>query len=141
MPKPMQKNMPKHMKKQWRQTHYMLFAVAAVAIAYIAAAPGAAQAQDEAASTTPADPAMDDGQKAEHDSWSAEKQAAYAAWPAETKTYYWSLSDSRQMMFWALADTDKIALTAMTGPEREAAWERIEARAGPRPSAGWPRAS
>ncbi|MEM7779207.1 MAG: hypothetical protein AAF697_02310 [Pseudomonadota bacterium] len=127
--------------KTKRHSHFFLIGVAFVAIAYVATAPGSAQASNplvDAVSQTAmaGDPSMSEAQKVEHDSWTADKQAEYAAWPAETKAYYWSLSSERRMMFWALADSDKIALTAMTGPERDAAWERIEARAGPAPSAG-----
>ena len=118
-----------------RTTHYVLFAIAVVTFGYVAAAPGQAALQEEGASAIPPDPALTPEQKAEHDGWPAEKQAAYAAWPGETKGYYWTLSDERRMMFWALADSDTIALTAMTGPEREAAWERIEALAGAPPTA------
>jgi hypothetical protein len=71
-----------------------------------------------------AEPATD--QQAEIDSWPAEQKAAYDAWPEETQAYYWSLPPERQMLFWRLSDEDKIALTAMTGPERDAAWTQIE---------------
>ena len=114
-----------------RRSHYWLFGVAVAALGYVAISPGAAHAQyDDAMSAGSVDPAMNEEQRAEHDSWPEEKQAAYAAWPRETQAYYWSLNPERQMLFWALADSDKIALTAMTGPEREDAWERIEAQAG-----------
>ncbi len=64
-------------------------------------------------------------QQAEVDRWPPIMQTTYRAWPRETKTYYWSLDGQQQQIFWRLRERDKIALTAMTGPEREAAWEQI----------------
>jgi hypothetical protein len=120
-----------------RKSHYLLFGVAIVALGYVAASPGAAQAQDDgAARAIAAQPELTTDQQAEHDRWPTTTQAQYAAWPAETKSYYWSLEPGRRMLFWALADSDKIALTAMAGPEREDAWKRIEERAGSPPGAG-----
>lgn len=131
-----------------RTSYALLFGVAAAGLGLIATAPGAAMAPQSAADalTQPesmpdpapdptSDPMPSEQRQAEIDSWPAEKQTAYSAWPAETKAYYWTLSDERRMMFWALADSDKIALTAMTGPERDAAWERIEEAAGTAPPA------
>lgn len=117
-----------------RKSHFALFAVAFATLGYVAVAPALAAVQDDGVEATiPPDPDLAPDQQAEFDSWPAEKRAAYEAWPAETKSYYWSLSPRRQMMFWALADSDKIALTAMTGPERDAAWDRIESQAGAPP--------
>lgn len=118
-----------------RKSHYALIAVAAVTIGYVAVSPGLANAavQEEAERLLPADPELTPEQQATVGSWTPQQQIEYAAWPAETKGYYWTLSASRQALFWALADSDKIALTAMTGPEREAKWERIEYLAGPEP--------
>lgn len=116
-----------------RKSHYALIAVAIATISYVTAAPGQARAPQEAERLVPADPELTPEQQADLDSWSPQQQLEYAAWPAETKRYYWSLVPNRQALFWALADTDKIALTAMTGPEREAKWERIEYLAGAQP--------
>lgn len=117
-----------------RKSHYALFAVAIATLGYVMTAPGLASAQmPQAERALPADPPLAPDQQAEHDSWSQQQQIEYAAWPAETKAYYWSLSPERQRLFWALADSDKIALTAMTGPEREAKWDRIEVLAGQAP--------
>ncbi|MEM9500430.1 MAG: hypothetical protein AAF941_01165 [Pseudomonadota bacterium] len=69
-------------------------------------------------------------QQAVFDGWPPDQQYAYGTWPSETKTYYWSLSSERQELFWRLSDDDKIAITAMTGSERETAWETIEASTG-----------
>ncbi|QUL38463.1 hypothetical protein [Erythrobacter sp. JK5] len=68
-------------------------------------------------------------QQAEYDGWPPDMQSAYMTWPNETKGYYWSLTPERQGLFWRLSDDDKLALTAMTGPERDTAWQNIEARA------------
>lgn len=120
-----------------RKSHYVLFAVAAATAGYLTAAPGHAAVQDEdSAMTVQAEPELSPEQKAEHDSWPEAEKAAYAAWPVETKTYYWSLPFERQRMFWRLTDEDKIAMTAMTGPEREAAWSEIEATAAMAPPEG-----
>ncbi len=118
-----------------RIAHYCLFGVAAATFGYLTLAPGASAQEEAVPAPMPSEPAPPDGgpspeQLAEIDSWPSEKKAAYDTWPDETKGYYWTLSDERQNLFWALADSDKIALTAMTGPEREAAWEQVEARAG-----------
>ncbi len=69
-------------------------------------------------------------QQAVFDSWAPDQQIAYNSWPSETKNYFWSLSPDRQGLFWRLTDEDKLAITAMTGPEREKAWSGIEAAAG-----------
>jgi hypothetical protein len=115
-----------------------LFGVAAATAVYLAAAPAVAHAQDEMEDAdTMTEPvpsaALDETQQADYDSWSEEQKVAYATWPVETQNYYWSLLPERQMMFWRLTDEDKVALTAMTGPEREAAWEQVEGRTGSAP--------
>lgn len=75
-------------------------------------------------------------QRAMFDDWPPDKQFAYNSWPRATKDYYWSLSSERQKLFWRLSDEDKIAVTAMTGPERDAAWKSIEESAqNPKPEA------
>ncbi len=120
-----------------RKSHIYLFAVAAVTVGLVATAPVAANTSS--AITTIAVQASGElgpDQKAEFDIWSSEKQAEYELWPAETQSYYWSLTPDRQMVFWRLSDEDKIAITAMTGPEREAAWGRIESRASNPPPEG-----
>lgn len=123
-----------------RISHALLFGVAAATLGFVVTSTGTAAPQDEQSATAmppempdPVDTTPD--QQAEIDGWPAEKQTAYAAWPDETKGYYWTLSPKRQAIFWALTDSDKVALTAMTGPEREDAWERIEAMAGDAPTA------
>lgn len=110
-----------------RISQALLYGVAAATFTFVLTSTGTAAVQDEhsARAMPPPDDAKPDKQ-AEIASWPAEQQSAYAAWPAETQAYYWSLSPERQKMFWAIADSDKIALTGMTGPEREAAWEEIE---------------
>lgn len=117
-----------------RKSHYYLFGVAAVTLGLVAAAPGAAnEPQDNVAQGPDASaPAatMTPEQKAKFDGWPAEKQTEFQLWPAETQAYYWSLNAERQMLFWRLSDEDKIALTAMTGTERDAAWLTIESSAG-----------
>lgn len=119
-----------------RSGNVMLFGVAAITLGYLLTAPAAAVAPqdvvDEVMEEPPTDPVAE---QAQIETWSPEKQAAYEAWPTETKAYYWTLSPERQKMFWALADSDKVALTAMTGPEREEAWKQVEARAGKPPEA------
>ena len=122
-----------------RISHYALFAVAMATFGYIAAAPGLAAPQEDGATAIPPGHALTPDQKAEHDGWPPDKRATYAAWPGETQAYYWTLTPERRLVFWALADSDKIALTAMAGPEREAAWERIEALAGEPPDAAYAR--
>ena len=112
-----------------RISHLNLFGVALATIGLVAAAPIAAIAQNAPSSSTPSSPQLSAEQQADFDSWPSTQQAQYELWPAETQTYYWELSKPRQMLFWQLADEDKIALTAMTGPERDAAWNKIEARA------------
>lgn len=108
--------------------------VAAAAIGFLAATPSLAIAPQKEGTVDPG-PSQSSAaeltskQQAEVDSWPVDQQTAYMSWPEETKVYYWSLTASQQMLFWRLTDEQKIALTAMTGPEREAAWQRIEARA------------
>lgn len=118
-----------------RNSHYLLYAVGLATIGYVAAAPGlAAPPMSDDPSTALAEPSPQLDREAEIAGWPADMQTAYAAWPDETKEYYWTLTPVRQRLFWALADSDRIALTAMTGPERDAAWKEIEARAGEPPS-------
>ena len=132
-----------------RLSHIYLAAVAVVTLGFVAAAPGAADGQDanapqdteppaEAAETAPpVEPAAPhDGAEewTEFRSWPVERRAEYEAWPLETQTYYWTLTRERQALFWRLPDEDKIALTAMTGPEREAAWAQLESRASTPPA-------
>ena len=119
-----------------RKSHFILGAVAAVTFGVVASAPGSAQDVEEPAPPPAPDPMAPEA-KAEYDGWPAEKQAEYDAWPPETQGYYWTLTPERQTMFWRLEDSDKIAITAMTGPERDAAWTQIEnAFADPGPSEG-----
>lgn len=108
-----------------RMSHVQLIGVAIVTFGIIAAAPVAAQDEE---------PMLNPVQQEDLESWPEEQKAAYAAWPTETKSYYWTLTPERQALFWRLSDEDKIAITAMTGPEREAAWARIEQRASAPPS-------
>ncbi|MEP0391309.1 MAG: hypothetical protein ABJ205_13975 [Erythrobacter sp.] len=117
-----------------RKSQYQMSGVAAAALGFLAASPSLATAPQEegakdAGPSQLSDPALSAKQQAEVDSWPVEQQTAYMGWPAETKGYYWSLTSSKQMLFWRLTDEQKIALTAMTGPEREAAWQRIEGSA------------
>ncbi|MFL0356305.1 hypothetical protein ACI5KX_07465 [Erythrobacter sp. GH1-10] len=127
-----------------RQSHIYLAAVAVATIGLVVAAPGASQNDmpvpsgeapiDQMAPAIPP-PDLAPDQQAEYDNWPPDRKYAYDSWPAETKGYYWSLSPERQDLFWRLSDEDKIALTAMTGTERESAWEMIEQRAGQSPDA------
>lgn len=117
-----------------RKSKYQASGVVAAALGFLATTPSMAFApQDEGAADAgpaqPSDPDLSSEQQAEVDSWPVEQQTAYMGWPAETKGYYWSLEPSQQMLFWRLTDEQKIALTAMTGPERDAAWQQIEGRA------------
>jgi hypothetical protein len=112
-----------------RVSHLYLFGVAALTLGVVVVAPSAASAQDAPSASAPASPQLSAEQQAEFDSWPGPQQAQYELWPAETQTYYWQLSPKRQSLFWRLPDEDKIAMTAMTGPERDAAWKQIEARA------------
>lgn len=109
-----------------RFSHAMLYGIAAATFGFLATAPGSAQTPDPMMSSvdepTPA-------QKAQMKNWSSDQQAAYKSWPAETQSYYWTLSPDRQMLFWQIDDETKLAITAMTGPEREAAWSEIESEA------------
>ena len=123
-----------------RKSKYQKSGVVAAALGFLAATPTIAEEplaiegpQDDGAgdaepASAPA-PELSPEQQAEVAGWPADQQTAYMTWPAETQGYYWELSEPRQKMFWMLKDEDKIALTAMTGPEREAAWSQIEARA------------
>lgn len=103
--------------------HLMAASLAASAVT----APAMLSAQDE----TPIDEvSLTEEQQAVYDGWAPDQQVAYNSWPGETKSYFWSLSPDRQDLFWRLTDEDKLAITAMTGPERDKAWEGIEAAAG-----------
>jgi len=103
------------------------YLIGASLAAAAAVAPATIAAQDELPGE---DVSLSSEQQAIYDGWAPDMQVAYDAWPSETKGYFWSLSTSRQNLFWRLADEDKLALTAMTGPEREKAWSGIEATAG-----------
>lgn len=115
-------------------SHIHLFGVVVLTAAFLITSPGGAQEEGDTKQKASLDmiqtemPSSDLSaeQQAEYDSWAPDQQFAYQSWPAETKAYYWSLSSERQALFWQLSDEDKIALTAMTGPEREAAWKTIE---------------
>lgn len=85
------------------------------------------QVDDGPAGSTPV--MLTPEQQAEYDGWAPDQKYAYDVWPQETQAYYWSLGTEEQALFWRLSDEDKIALTAMTGPEREAAWEVIKSNA------------
>lgn len=119
-----------------RKSHIYLFAVAIATLGFVTASPGAATTQETPDAAVPSAPQLTPDQQAEFSSWPVEQQTAYELWPAETQAYYWTLASERQMLFWRLTDEDKIALTAMTGPEREGAWEQVEARASTPPSDG-----
>ncbi len=127
-----------------RSSHIFLGGVAAATFGVLLVTPVAAQdemppAQDIPAETpidqmqpdAPVPPAaeLSPEQQAEYDVWAPDQKFAYDAWPPETQMYYWTLSSDEQSLFWRLSDQDKISLTAMTGPEREAAWEVIKSNA------------
>ena len=114
-----------------RKAHFYLIGVFIATLGVVAAVPSAASIQQERAAAVPPAPDLTDEQRTELQSWPVELQAEYELWPSETKAYYWSLTTERQKIFWSLSDQDKIALTAMTGPERAAAWDEIEARTAP----------
>ena len=128
------------MEYPMRKAHIYLIGVAVATLGVVAAVPSAAAIQDEGAEegapSVPGAPELTPDQQTEFDSWPVERQTEYELWPAETKSYYWSLEMERQALFWRLTDQDKIALTAMTGPERDAAWEQIETRAATPPPEG-----
>lgn len=126
------------------KSNYHKSGLVAAALGFLAASPAladapltAGQPQEDGAGDAAPETAnatqLSAGQQAEIGTWPADKQTAYMSWPAETQGYYWELSEPRQTMFWMLTDKDKIALTAMTGPEREGAWSQIEARAASSP--------
>lgn len=119
-----------------RRSHIYLAAIAVVTLGVVIAAPGTAQIDPptaetpiEKVQTDTAQPSLSSEKQAEYDAWPPDKKLAYDAWPKETQNYYWSLPPERQALFWRLADEDKIAITIMTGPEREAAWEFVEKNA------------
>lgn len=108
-----------------RKSNLYLCAIVLVTAGYVVVAPataGTLAVAVQSGAELPPDA------KSEYDSWPAEQQAQYDLWPAETQGYYWELAPERKALFWRLSDEDKIAITAMTGPEREAAWGRIEGR-------------
>lgn len=121
-----------------RKSHPKVSGIAAAALGLLAATPSPALAIPKevgedvqpAEPSTSTEPELSAQQQGEVSNWPEDKQVAYENWPAETKSYYWSLKSSRQAMFWRLTDEQKIALTAMTGPERNAAWQQIEGRSG-----------
>ncbi len=122
-----------------RTSHIYLFGVAIATVALVASAPSAASPNVIPVivqAGTEASPDMSAEQRAEFSSWPSEQQAQYELWPAETQGYYWTLPRPRQILFWQLSDEDKIALTAMTGPERDSAWSQIEQRAVKPPTDG-----
>lgn len=116
-----------------RRSHIYLAAVALATLGVVIAAPGTAQVEPPPAET-PIDriepdaerPSLSPEQQAAYESWPPDRKFAFDAWPTETQSYFWSLAPERQELFWRLADEDKIAITAMTGTEREAAWDMIE---------------
>ena len=118
-----------------RKSHVYLAGVALATLGFIATAPGVAQEEgppageapiDQVAPTAPAPSDLSPDQQMEYNGWAPDQKFAYDAWPAETQAYYWTLSPEQQAMFWQLTDEDKIAITAMTGPERDKAWEMIQ---------------
>lgn len=109
-----------------RKSNLYLFAIVLVTAGYVVAAPVTA---GPLVFTVQSGAELPPPQKSEYDSWPAEQQAEYELWPAETQGYYWELAPERKALFWRLSDEDKIAITAMTGTEREAAWTRIEGKA------------
>ncbi|MEE4537224.1 MAG: hypothetical protein V2J51_01865 [Erythrobacter sp.] len=114
-----------------RTTHLYLAGIAIATLGVVIAAPVFAQDSDTAAAMAGMEePMLDPTQQAQYDSWPDNQRTAYAAWPSETKSYYWSLEPEKQALFWRLSDDDKVAMTAMTGSERDAAWSQIESRAG-----------
>ena len=121
---------------EMRKSHYLLFGVAAATLCLVVAGPVAASLQDEEVAeaappnAAPVEPGANSDKQATIAGWSAEKRTSYDAWPSETQDYYWTLTPKRQQLFWRLDDTDKIAITAMTGPERDAAWTQIEGAFG-----------
>ena len=102
-----------------------LYLIGASLAASAAAAPISLAAQDAPVDEVP----LSDERQAVYDGWTPDQKVAYDSWPNETKAYFWSLSSTRQALFWRLPDEDKLAMTAMTGPERENAWSGIEAAA------------
>ena len=119
-----------------RKSHIYLFAVAIATLGFVATSPGAAAVQEVPDRAVQSAPALTPDQRTEFESWPTDQQTAYELWPAETQAYYWTLAPERQMLFWRLTDEDKIALTAMTGPEREGAWRQVESRTPTPPSDG-----
>lgn len=121
-----------------RTSHIYLAAVALATLGVVVAAPVLAEQQAPPASSAPIDridpakpsaPGLSADRRAEYDGWSPDRKYAYDAWPAETQVYYWTLKPPQRSLFWQLSDEDRIAITAMTGTEREAAWKMIEKRA------------
>ncbi|GMN03623.1 hypothetical protein [Erythrobacter sp. MTPC3] len=119
-----------------RKSHIYLAGIAVVTAGFVLGAPATAQEGAPPPGTAPIDEVSpsDTGAvppefQGEYDTWPPDQKAAYDMWPSSTQEYYWSLPPERQSLFWRLTDEDKISLTAMTGPERESAWESLEGRA------------
>lgn len=68
-------------------------------------------------------------QMAAYDGWPAEQKAVYDNWPTDTQAYFWTLTPDRQSLFFRLAENDRLALTAMSDPDRDAAWQMVEEKA------------
>ncbi len=68
-------------------------------------------------------------QMAAYETWPDDKRAMYDAWPTDAQAYFWTLPEARQSLFWRLGDNDKLAIVAMSDPDRDAAWTMIEERA------------
>ncbi|MBV7266803.1 hypothetical protein [Erythrobacter ani] len=118
-----------------RRSHYYLAGVALATFGLIVATPTTAQEAgpppgdapiDQVAPDTGSAPTLTPDQQAQYDGWEPDQKFGYDSWPAATQEYYWSLAPDEQMLFWRLTDEDKIAITAMTGPERDSAWETIK---------------
>lgn len=100
-------------------------AAAGSAFAAVQEAPSGAQAVEK-----PSSPIMlSEDQQDSYDRWPADRQAAYDNWPGDVQAYIWTLSPERRPLFWELADNDKLAMVAMSEPDREAAWQILERRA------------
>ncbi len=68
-------------------------------------------------------------QQASYDALTPEQQQALALWPGEVQAYYWTLPVPRQDLFWRLGDGDRMALSALSPEDGNAAWDMIERRA------------
>ena len=121
-----------------RASHIYLAGVALATLGVVIGAPGTAGQEAPPPGAAPIDQidppaperqAMPAEAQTEYDGWAPDQKLAYDAWPAETQAYYWTLEPHQKALFWRLSDQDKIAITAMTGPERDTAWKMIEERA------------